>query len=269
MREINVVIDELKQVKPDVFLLNFKSANIAKKIKPFQFFNLKVDTQATILRRPISVHRVDGDDIYLLFRVRGRGTKILAAKKKGDILNILGPLGNGLKLTSQFQKTKLNILVAGGIGVAPLFFLGQRLKRQTVNSLEPDFVLLGAAKEGDILCEREFKKIGYKVLVATEDGSRGIKANVLELLTRKLSDLAVSCGDPKKLSVNIYSCGPKPMLLAIKPVIRRYPNVQAKISLEQFIGCGVGACCGCTIETKQGYKKICKDGPLFKLEDIV
>lgn len=275
-RQINVKIRFLKKLRPDVFLLGFNSNYLAKNARPGQFLHLKIDNKVTILRRPFSIHKVSADMIYILFRVRGRGTKLLSQLKIGDILDIIGPLGNGFKISPQStaHSPQINILVAGGMGVAPLVFLGEKLRKiQNTNYRLQNLILLGAKNKSEVLAEQEFRKLGFNVRVATDDGSRGLKGTVVELLKKTLStnesgaQRSLPAGD-YQLSTNIYACGPKEMFYEIAKIIKRYRRINCQVSFEQFMGCGLGICCGCSIETKQGYKKLCKDGPVFDIKNI-
>lgn len=246
-------IKEVKRVKNDIFLLNFSSAYLAKTARPGNFLHIK--NEATILRRPLSIHRIKNNLIYILFKVRGRGTEALAKKRRGGQLDIIGPLGNGFKL----ERDKRSILVAGGIGVAPLLFLAEQL----LKSRQPEtIVLLGAKSKREIVCRKDFKDLGLKARVATEDGSAGQKGFVTDLLKNQLRAL-----DPE-LEANIYACGPKDMFFQINKIIKGQKKVNSQVSFEQFMGCGVGVCCACVILTKFGYKKVCQDGPVFNLKDI-
>ncbi|MBP7088204.1 MAG: dihydroorotate dehydrogenase electron transfer subunit [Candidatus Omnitrophica bacterium] len=253
-RQLTVKVKSLKRIKPDIFLLGFRSSYLADNSCPGQFVHAQI--KKTILRRPFSIHCIKDDIVYLLFRIRGRGTKVLSQYKYQDKLDIIGPLGRGFNFSYDKIKSANNILVAGGLGVAPLFFLSERLKGFNTT------VILGAKSKEEILCEKELKKRAYKVYLATEDGSRGQKATAVEILGSLIKKL------PKKERINIYACGPEAMFKAIKKVINRRPLVECEVSFEQFMGCGLGICCACVIKTKNGYQKVCQDGPVFNLQDI-
>lgn len=259
-KELTVRVKSISKVKPDVFLLSFDSAFLAKNSHPGQFLHVKIIK--TILRRPFSIHYVQGSSVYILFRIRGRGTKILSAYKPGAKLNVMGPLGRGFCLC---EKENKNILVAGGLGVAPLVFLAQRLRKVISSKFKvKSLILLGAKDKKEILCEQEFKSMGHKVIVATEDGSKGYKGTITEVLKKILNTYNL------KLTINIYACGPEAMFKEIKKVIDKAAcRINCQVSFEQFMGCGLGACCGCTIETKEGYKKVCKDGPVFNINNVL
>jgi len=244
----------LTRVKSDVFVLRFRSKELAKKCRPGNFLHIKIPP--ALLRRPFSINDVRGDDIMVLFRVRGKGTLLLSKYKKGDSLNILGPLGKGFVFNKRSLAGRTDILVAGGIGVAPLLFLAQKLKKSGAKKI---FVLLGVKSKGDLVCTRDFKRLGVKVLAASDDGSCGFKGNVV-LLLKDILSLETTC--------NIYCCGPSAMFKPVYDLIRDRREITCQVSFEQFMGCGIGTCCGCTIETAQGYKKTCKDGPVFDIRTI-
>ncbi|MFA5338419.1 MAG: dihydroorotate dehydrogenase electron transfer subunit, partial [Candidatus Omnitrophota bacterium] len=185
MKQLKVKTAFIKKIKPDVFLLGLDSNYLAKAAKPGQFLHIKVDDKTTILRRPLSIHKIKKNLIYVLFRVRGRGTKLLSKCKKGDIFDVIGPLGNGFKISPQstVHRQQTNIFLAGGMGVAPLVFLGEKLAEiKNQKSKIKNVVLLGAKNKKEILAEGEFKKLGFEIHIATDDGSRGFKGNVTSLL---------------------------------------------------------------------------------------
>jgi dihydroorotate dehydrogenase electron transfer subunit len=262
MKELKIKIELVEEIKPQVYLLEFTSPYIAVRGEPGQFLHIKVDERITVLRRPFSIHRVKKSKVYVLFKVRGKGTKLLSQYKKGDTLDIIGPLGKGFTYSFPSTSYPLFLIVAGGMGVAPLVFLGERLREIRKSKIEGrDIAILGAKSKREILCEEKFKKLGYKTYVATEDGSKGFKGRVTDLLKNTLSTLSTLSA----ASTAIYSCGPIEMFSEMKSILRRHKDINCQVSLEQFMGCGLGVCCGCAIETKEGYKKVCKDGPVFNL----
>ncbi len=253
-RQLLVKVKKVNKIKDDVFVLSFESPFLAKNSSPGQFLHIKII--GTILRRPFSIHYIQANQVYVLFRIRGRGTKILSGYEPGDKLSIIGPLGSGFCWSPAPAE---NILVAGGLGVAPLVFLADKLKKTKTA------VILGAKNDAEVLCLDAFKKRGCKIMVATEDGSDGHQGIATELLERVLD------AQDRELAINIYSCGPEAMFKQMKKVIKRAGNkkTNCQVSFEQFMGCGLGACCGCSIKTKSGYKKVCKDGPVFKLNEVL
>ena len=250
-KELTVRVKKLNKIKADIFLLSFDSAYISKHSYPGQFLHIKIIK--TILRRPFSIHCLKGKTVFILFRVRGRGTKILSGYRPGDKLSIIGPLGKGFCLNGKADES---ILIAGGLGVAPLVFLADKLKKPK------PLVILGAKNKNDSIGVDEFKKRGCKVHIATEDGSKGKKGTAVDILK------SLSKKFNKSDKISIYTCGPEAMFKGIGKIIGRNKNINCQVSFEQFMGCGLGVCCGCTIETKGGYRKVCKDGPVFDIKDI-
>jgi len=256
MFQIKTTILYNKKVQGDYFHLVFESLKIAGKALPGQFLNIRIGVgNEPLLRRPFSIHRVKGRKVEILYEVIGQGTKILSQRKTGEFLDIIGPLGNGFNYTLHAARYTLPILVAGGMGVAPLMFLAEKLnKRKTL-------ILIGAKTKNHILCEKDFKKLGCEVKIASDDGSHGFKGYVSELLKNELY--------AKRYTLNaIYACGPRPMLKEIS-LISKQRNMEAQISLEEHMACGIGACLGCVIGTTKGYKRVCKDGPVFNAEEII
>jgi len=252
MKRFKAKVDSLQRIKKDVFLLRFSSKYLATNTLPGQFIHLKIEAKSLLLRRPFSIHKIEKDTITILFRVRGKGTKILSEKRKGDSLDIVGPLGKGFDYADLASKKKEIFLVAGGMGVAPLVFLAQRLKVTGT-------VLVGAATKKEIIGKQEFEKLGCKVMLATEDGSSGFKGTVIDLLKKTLS---------KTKAAQVYACGPHEMLAGLAKVIRGRRRVTAQVSFEQFMGCGIGVCRACVIKTHKGYRRICKEGPVFHAMEV-
>ncbi|MCQ9208063.1 MAG: dihydroorotate dehydrogenase electron transfer subunit [Omnitrophica bacterium] len=245
-----------KKVGVDYFKMEVGAPSVVKQARPGQFVHVRCrNSIEPLLRRPFSFHRLKRSSFEILYKVIGQGTNLLAKKRKGDKIDILGPLGNGFQLSSiNYQLS--TILVAGGMGVAPLLALAEAGvgKRSCP-------VLIGARTKREVLCAKDFKKLGAKVRIATDDGSLGYRGLVTDLL-KKLLLSTKNC----QLST-IYACGPKPMLQEITRLAKNF-RIPAYGSLEENMACGVGACLGCAIKTKQGYKQVCKDGPVFNLQEI-
>ncbi|MDD5618019.1 MAG: dihydroorotate dehydrogenase electron transfer subunit [Candidatus Omnitrophica bacterium] len=265
MPQIDAKIISNNKISKIYYLLRMEVASGFKHALPGQFVHIKInDVSEPLLRRPFSIHRIlpvrsksNSQKVYLdvLYEIKGKGTQLLTRKNAGECLNVLGPLGRGFDY--QIQKgDKLNILIAGGMGVAPLNFLAEKLGKSK------KLVLIGSATESRILCEEELKKSGCEVKIATEDGSRGFKGKVTDLFEKKTLP---QLNHPAEICV--YACGPKAMLIALSKIclIKKIP---LQVSLEEFMGCGIGACLGCAIETKYGFRRVCSDGPVFNAEDI-
>ena len=249
-----------KKVGPDYYRMAISAPRIAKQASPGQFVHLRCqESLQPLLRRPFSFHRLNGSSFEILYKIVGQGTNLLAKRRKGDKIDILGPLGKGFVIahSSKLIAQRENIiLLAGGMGVAPLLALAEALPNK-----KESIVLIGAKTKKEILCAKEFKKLGARVQLATDDGSLGYKGFITDLFKKIL----LSTID-YKLST-IYACGPKPMLKEIARIGKRLP-ILAYGSLEENMACGVGACLGCAIQTKEGYKRVCKDGPIFNLQEI-
>ena len=244
-------IESNEKVAENIFKLTLYSPNIAKQSRPGQFCNVKIrDSFLPLLRRPFSISNVEGSTIAFLFDVRGEGTKILSQKKAGEILNVLGPLGNKFTIERDFD---LAVLIAGGIGVAPFPFLTKALKMKNKKVL----TLVGARNKGQFFTDG-LESIDF----ATDDGSLGFKGTVIELLKLQLKNLA-------NHKIKIFACGPNPMFRALKKISFEH-SLNCEVSLESAMACGYGVCQGCVVQTPEnkGFKLVCKDGPVFNIEDV-
>ena len=208
-----------------------------------QFVNIKLD--GLYLRRPISVCDCEGDVLTLIYKVVGKGTEQMAKMTAGEELNILTGLGNGYDLSLSGDKP---LLLGGGVGVPPLYMLAKKL----IAEGKKVSVVLGFNTKEEVFCEDDFKALGADVFVTTVDGSYGIKGFV----TDAMKDIDYSY---------FYTCGPEPMLKAIYKV----SATSGQFSFEERMGCGFGACMGCSCKTITGYKRICKEGPVLKKEEIL
>ena len=210
--------------------------------RPGQFVNVKLD--GFYLRRPISVCDCQGDTLTLVYKVVGKGTEAMSKMTEGT-LDILTGLGNGYDLSLSGDKP---LLLGGGVGVPPLYLRAKEL----IGEGKDVTVILGFNTKDEIFYEEEFKEIGAKVLVATADGSYGVKGFV----TDAMKDLSYT---------HFYTCGPEPMLRAVS----KATVTSGQLSFEERMGCGFGACMGCSCKTLTGNKRICKEGPVMKKEEII
>ena len=209
---------------------------------PGQFVNIKLE--GMFLRRPISVCDVEEDQLTIIYKVVGKGTEAMSRMSEGQ-LDILTGLGNGYDLTVSGEKP---VLLGGGVGVPPMYKLAKELIAQG----KKVSVILGFNTKNEIFYEEEFKNLGAEVFVTTVDGSYGIRGFVTDAL--KNIDYTY-----------FYTCGPEPMLKAV----HRASNTSGQMSFEERMGCGFGACMGCSCKTLTGYKRICKEGPVMRKEEIL
>jgi dihydroorotate dehydrogenase electron transfer subunit len=231
---------------------------IAPVAKPGQFIHLRISAlHDAVLRRPFSIYRVDGHTLSILYKEVGRGTEAMRSLREGDALSILGPLGNGFPLPLPAGRTP--VLVAGGYGVAPLFFLARELRTQGV-------IFIGGAKAADILLADEFRGIGWDVEIATEDGSLGTKGLVTVPLDAWLK---TGKGDPFP---ECFACGPNGLLKALGTRAIR-DGFKAWLSLDRHMGCGVGACLACVqkvqIDGQETLIRVCKEGPVLEARTVI
>lgn len=232
-------------------LLKLQSSDELPEIKPGQFVEVKVEgSPATFLRRPISINFVDhaNNQLWLLIQIVGEGTKTLSELQVGDKLNLLFPLGNGFTAAKDEETV---LLVGGGVGVAPLLEYGKYLKE---NGCKPIF-LLGARTKNDLLELDLFGKYG-EVFITTEDGTEGEKGFVTQH----------SVLNEKKFN-RISTCGPKPMMVAVAKYAKAN-GVECEVSLENMMACGLGACLCCVEKTVKGNVCVCKEGPVFNINDL-
>ena len=263
-----------RNIKGNYFHCGLKAPFVAGKARPGQFVMVNTTSMGTpLLRRPLGVHKVSGTRIEVLYEILGKGTALLSERKPQEFVDVIGPLGNGFSFrTTPHTQLKgcagasfldgAQILVAGGMGVAPLVFLAEKLAGvKSKKSKGKTLVLIGAKTKNQVLCEKEFMRYGCAVKVATDDGSKGFKGYVSGLLKSLLAT------HHYQLST-MYACGPKSMLKEIAVISQEY-NIPAQVSLEEHMSCGFGACLGCAINTKSGYVRVCKEGPVFDTEEIL
>jgi dihydroorotate dehydrogenase electron transfer subunit len=248
-----VVISNQK-IGPEHHLLRFRFDEGASVTVPGQFLMIQpADAVSPLLRRPFGVHAVTGNSVSILYEVVGTSTQILAKKKAGDAIGVIGPCGSGFDFPKSAKCSPL--LVAGGMGVAPLMFLAKKLGHGVV--------VLGARTKKHLLCEKEFKAIGCEAVVATDDGSKGFHGYVTQLLEKVLAKNPES-----RNKYTLYACGPAPMLKEVCRITAEQ-SISCQVSLEAHMACGIGACLGCAVQTVSGYKRVCHDGPVFKADELV
>ena len=238
-----------QQLAKDVYRMTLTGDTCG--IRPGQFVNIKLD--GLYLRRPISVCDCVGCVLTLIYKVVGKGTELMSKMTQCEELDVLTGLGNGYDLTKSGETP---LLIGGGVGVPPLYMLCRRLAEEGRHPT----VVLGFNKAEEVFYPNEFAAIGAEVKVATVDGSVGVKGFVTDAI-------AALADEGKKFSY-FYTCGPEPMLKAVynSPVL---DGVEGEFSFEERMGCGFGACMGCSCKTVTGYKRICKDGPVLEKKEIL
>ena len=249
-----------REIIPGIFLMGLKSPQMASESMPGQFVMVRVSEGIDpLLRRPFSICDLsDKDTICILYKTVGHGTEILTGKKEGERLSVMGPLGRGFNLPDD----NLNaVLVAGGIGVAPLYFLARSIKQNPMEFMAG----FGSIKE--IIPHEHITDQSLNISIATDDGSQGYSGMVTGLLDGYLEK---KIKDNKKLI--IYACGPLPMLKKISSIASDR-NIPCQVSLESLMACGLGACQGCAVrmfspDNQISYGHVCKDGPVFPSQAV-
>lgn len=237
------------QLTPTIYDFRLQNAELAEIAKPGQFAHLLVPGKT--LRRPISICDVEGDIIRLVLEVRGEGTKILAETEVGDTINMICPLGKGFDIPTD----KKIIFIGGGIGVPPMLYSAKSAGKNSV-------VINGFRDKSAVILTEDFKKTGCKLIETTDNGSYGIHGFVTQPLKEIIDEADMIC-----------ACGPTPMLKNIAAMAQQHEK-ECFVSLEQRMACGVGACLGCAVGIKKDegsttYQHVCKNGPVFKAEEVV
>jgi dihydroorotate dehydrogenase electron transfer subunit len=257
MKQRIYTIKENKQIAEGIWRMVLAGDGTAV-TAPGQFIDIRLDGH--FLRRPISVHDADEGSITIIYKVLGHGTDDMTRYKPGKQLDVLAGLGNGFWITGtgaciacdQHTPPSLRpLLVGGGVGIPPLYLLAKQLRTAGM----PVQVVLGFNTKADVFCVEEFEALGCTVRVASADGSVGVKGFVTDALPGQQT---YDC---------FFTCGPLPMLKALDKAIPE--GIPGQLSFEERMGCGFGACMGCTVPVKGGTKRICKDGPVLDREEIV
>ena len=243
MKKSNFIIEENMKLCENVYraVLSGDTSDITK---PGQFINIALS--GFYLRRPISVCDYDDKTVTIIYKTVGKGTEYLSTLKKGEVLDILTGLGNGFDTSLSGDRP---LAIGGGVGVPPMY----KLVKKLVAEGKKPIAILGFNTANEIFYKEEFEKAGAEVYVSTVDGSVGEKGFVTDVI-KKLSDYTY-----------FYACGPEPMLKAIY----NETATSGQLSFEERMGCGFGACMGCSCKTKYGNKRICKDGPVLVKEEII
>lgn len=239
------------EIASGIFDFTIESKDIAAEAQCGQFLHINCG-EGTFLRRPISICDAQNGEVRFIFEVKGEGTEALAKKEVGDYIDVMGPLGHGFEVK---DSVKNPVIIGGGIGVFPLYKLAKELKSSKV--------FLGFRSKDRVVMEKEFENVSDMVIVGTDDGSYGFEGYIASAMEQYLGFNQCDM---------IYSCGPIPMLKAVKKIAEDR-GIPCQISLEQRMGCGIGACLVCSCETKregsEKYAKVCTNGPVFYSEEVV
>lgn len=253
------LIEKIK-LKDDIYHFKVKAPEIVKVAKPGNFIEIRVsDTTVPFLRRPISIYNLEKEKgiLEFIFQIKGQGTKILATKEIGDKIDILGPLGFG---TFKYEAHQKIAVIGGGIGVFPLYELSKSAKQAGKNVT----IYLGFRNKEYVVLEKEFEEVSNQLILTTDDGSYGKFGFAINFLKEEIK---------KEKPDGIYACGPLPMLRAVRELAIE-ENIPCQISLEERMGCGIGACLGCAVKTARSPKEapeywhVCKGGPVFEAKEV-
>ncbi len=239
-----------RQLIPNMYEIVLSAPQIAAQAQPGQFVHVQVsDAVAPLLRRPISIADIKGDQVILIYRVIGKGTEVLAKRKVGETLSLLGALGHGFDLAA--LEGKKTLLIGGGVGIAPLIYLANKLGKASD-------ILMGGRNAQDLFWETYYGAC-EDIYVTTDDGSAGFRGFTVDLLPQLLKEKEYQA---------ICTCGPEIMMKKVAQIAKEH-GIQCQVSLEKHMACGLGACLSCTCETNGGKrKKVCTDGPVFRAEEV-
>ena len=252
MQVSDAIVSKNLEIAPNIYDMTITCPALAQACRPGQFIHLKCG-DANLLRRPISVCFADETTVRIVYEAKGKGTNWLASQKEGAVLDIVGPSGNGFSVDEDMPI----LLIGGGIGVPPMLYTASKLK-------DADMIM-GYRSEKNVILEDDFRKVCGEVMVTTDDGSYGFHGHAGMAAAEMLA---------KKNYGAIYACGPKVMLRAIAKMADE-KGIPCLISMEERMGCGVGAClvCACKAvspnELGYTYKHVCKDGPVFNAKDVI
>jgi len=253
MNQILAKVISNQEYIPTIYNMVIEAPNAFESAYSGQFAAVRCGSGTTaILRRPLSICDATADTMRLMYQAKGKGTAMLAELKAGDMVDLIAPIGKGFRFEQDMEGA---VLIGGGIGIYPLLMLAKQLKNP--------HVFLGFRDKSLVHMVDEFEAVGARVEVSTDDGSFGFNGRVTELATEHI--IQNGCG-------TIFACGPKPMLKAVQELAFDF-DLPCQLSMEERMGCGVGACLGCACKTRKGedweYKHICKDGPVFDAKEVL
>lgn len=243
-----------------LYKFSLETKEIVDIAKPGNFIEIRINENLDpFLRRPISIYNIEKEKgiIEIIFQVKGKGTELLSKKQEGDFIDIIGPLGNGV---FKFETHKNIVVIGGGIGIFPLYELTKEAKELNLNI----DTYIGFRNKELVVLEKEFENTSNNLTITTDDGSYKNKGFAIDYLKENLKTKKVDC---------IYTCGPLPMIKAVKALAEEN-NIECQISLEEKMGCGLGVCLGCAVKTAKSSKEdpqyvhVCKDGPVFESKSV-
>ena len=265
MNDYTVSVIENVGCAEKTYRMRLACPELAAECLPGQFINLRVaDSVSPLLRRPFSIHRVDSDKKWfeILFDVRGQGTQKLSQLEPGDVVSAIGPLGNTFEIN---ERKPRHLFVAGGLGIAPFLYLAESLQNSSVSTTG----FYGVRTKAQLCCLDEFAAAGTEMHISTEDGSEGYRGYITDpletYLATKVEDIDTCV---------ISACGPPAMLRKVQAIAGKR-GIEAQLSLETYMACGIGICVGCAVERKHAenfenkYQLVCKNGPVFRAEEVV
>jgi dihydroorotate dehydrogenase electron transfer subunit len=252
MKDTRAAVESIESLKNSYFRMRLVTG-WDEGFVPGQFVMIRVPGSEVFLRRPFGILGIEKGVLEICFKTVGRGTEVLSKTKAGEEIYVLGPLGNGFAFKEEF---KIGILVAGGYGIVPLIPLAGTL----TNMGRKAVLYYGGRTSADILCESEIKSAGAELKITTEDGSRGTKGMVTDLLLKEIPDFKGAA---------LFSAGPKGLLMEVSKIAASF-KIPAQLSMDEYMACGIGVCLGCVVKSKNGaYVRVCREGPVFDAKDII
>lgn len=260
-------IAENRALNKDYFLLTFAPSEDTPEPEPGQFYMIGKcagksgrstenscdnNTYDPLLKRPFSLFRKTRKGFQILYRIRGKGTTVMREMKTGSAIHVLGPLGNSYPMP---PKDHIPIIAAGGIGIASLFSLAERLAGKA-------YIFYGARITDELVMLEELRELAKMLYITTDDGSCGEKGCITDVLRNFIPE------PPDGGGLSAYACGPRPMMEALGSIVKG-KGIPAYVSMEENMACGIGACLGCVVKTTAGHKRVCKEGPVFDIKEIV
>lgn len=254
-RYFRAKVSENRQLNSNHNLLTLTPLDTIKEPESGQFYMIGMGegNYDPLLKRPFSIFRKTSSGLQILYRVKGRGTTMMRNLKEGFVVDVLGPLGNAYPLP---DKNDTPLIIAGGMGMASVFSLTVKLAGEA-------YLFYGARSVDELFFLDELKKFTKELFVSTDDGSYGVRGNIVDVLNKYLT------ANAELITPNLllYACGPRPLFEALWRIVMD-KEIKAYVSLEESMACGIGACLGCVVKTVNGYQRVCNEGPIFPIDKI-